>query len=215
MRLAFVGTVLVLAFAASTAAASRIGPGALPPQCNAAFQFPGPGLYPTGGCLVQGAGGLTIEPKVVRVGESLTATISEPPAAAHATWDWGNFAATAGFGSKHLHGCMPQDTSCTVQASARAVSDVWETYMHGVNTNVIPCCGGLSVSSDYFIVNDSLFRVSGTVTDTDGTPAPGVRVTIAGNGERVRRHGCVRELHACGQARKLHGRSPRGTVQTG
>jgi hypothetical protein len=179
----FIGVVCVIAaFGLPAGAWAASSPGPIPPACNAEFQFPPPGFYPSGGCLVQGNGGLTIEPKVVHVGQDLTATIPTPPAAdRNATWDWSNFVAVVGFGSKRLSGCGPNQLTCTVQASSEGKSNVWETYMHGVNENPVGCCGGLSVSSDYFIINNDLFELSGEVRFSEGTPqsekpAPGVEV---------------------------------------
>lgn len=166
----------------ASSAWAAASPGRIPPPCNAAFQFPGPGLYPSGGCIVTvTGGGITISPKVLHVGQPITATLKPPPPSENATWDWGNFVATVGFGSKHISGCKPQDTSCTVQASKEAVSNVWEVYELGVNLNPVGCCGGLQVSGDYFIVNNNLHQLSGRVELSGGTPGSqkpeaGVRV---------------------------------------
>ncbi|HTW98864.1 MAG TPA: hypothetical protein VMD59_08815 [Acidimicrobiales bacterium] len=126
-------------------------------------------------------GGLSIEPKVVHVGQDITATTGADPG--QDTWSWHLFVGEVG-GGKAVSGCGADEASCTVKASSRATSGTWELFGEGI---VIPFLGGTgtSSSSDYFIINDDLYGVSGIVTGITGKGIDGATVDISGAGSAV------------------------------
>jgi hypothetical protein len=180
---------LAPAGASGSTAAGFSGPSEKTPiQCSETptGQWPEPeGLSRAGACLIQGVGGLTIAPKVVRAGETITATMTDVGQAEErqeAKWGWSGFVGDVG-GGRSISGCGEKSASCTVRASAQAASNTWEVFSHAVGFGGL--FGGTSYSSDYFNVVSCGALLSGAVTEVGGPhrqPAVGVRVQARGSG---------------------------------
>jgi hypothetical protein len=168
--------------APSASHAAGAAPSEAPPvKCSETptGQWPEPeGLYRGGACLIQGYGGLTISPRVVAVGEPITAAVTGTPTPPpEATWGWTGFVAEVG-GGHVLSGCGANSGSCTVEASSGAVSNTWEVFSHGVSYPGI--FAGTSYSSEYFIVEGGGGTITGSVTSPSHKGLAGVTVTITG-----------------------------------
>jgi len=132
-----------------------------------------------GSCLEQGAAHFAVEPRVLHVGQHITGTVT--PGGNDEHWDWKAFVKQVG-GGKVVSGCGDDVSSCTVKASHKAVSNVWEVFGEGVD---IPFLGSraTSISSDYFIVNNDLAQLSGTVSAGPHKPLSGVELRVSGTSE--------------------------------
>lgn len=168
------------------ATARTLGPGDPPPQC-APGVVPGAGLLGAGGCLIQsGEVGFSISPHLLHVGEVVTATVTPNPADEHPApqWSWGDLESVLQKGrtlDRRSH-CNDDMATCTMVVGPGAVSTGWEVYSMGVE---VPVVGGVlagAVSSDYYIVDDMLHRLSGTVTHAPGDPVSGATVEADGEG---------------------------------
>ncbi len=187
---AVVAVMTFFAMPAGVALASSIGPGPVPPQCSddpqvlAAGGVPGAGLLgpAPGGCLIQsGEAGFTLSPHVLQVGDVITGTVI--PESKPDDWSWGSFEEIFGAGARHpLSACPANTTSCSVRVGDNVSSTRYQVYSQAIS---VPVVGGIqegAVSSDYFIVDNDLYTVSGTVTDNSGAPVSGVPLEITGNG---------------------------------
>jgi hypothetical protein len=164
------------------AATTPLGPpGAIPRQCDPG-EVPNAGLYQQGGCRIQGRDGFTIAPHVVHAGGVLTGTVT--PTDAQDRWDWGQFVSALG---RKVSGCAPNATTCTVKVGATQSSG-WEVFVFGVS---VPVFGILetSVTSDYFIVDNSVFQLSGTISMGPGNPAAFALVTAGSQTAGTDAHG--------------------------
>ncbi|HYA44141.1 MAG TPA: hypothetical protein VED59_00930, partial [Acidimicrobiales bacterium] len=122
---------------------AEAGPGPVPRQC-APGDVPSPGLAFAGtGCLIRGAAGFTIEPKVLHTGEYVTATVT--PTNALDSWSWANWQAVGPFGGVKERPCadftekqgpdakMTKEyvTTCTLKVGTEQ-SPGWEVYVFPV-----------------------------------------------------------------------------------
>jgi hypothetical protein len=156
---------------------------------------------PPSGCLIQPPEfGFSLSPHVLHVGEAVQArlTLTTPDAMPRATWSWSNIEAVIEKGlrrDQRPKRCSDQAMSCTLEAGPGITSAKWQVCSMGAD---VPVVGGMlagAVSSDYFIVDDQLHQLSGTVRFDRGPsrapmPVAGVAVQVTGDGgSAVRRTG--------------------------
>jgi hypothetical protein len=133
-------------------------------------------------CLTQGAGGLSLSPHEVHAGGTLTGSTGECKIGFGnenpCPIDWSGLTGGGGAGVggfKHTR-CGAEDRSCTITIPRNA-----GTSRYTIVTLAVTNGFGRSISKDYFaIVGKGRREISGAVTDQDGKPLRGEKVTISG-----------------------------------
>lgn len=167
-------------------------PGPVPPDCGddptiqAAGGEPVAGLAgpAPAGCLIQSwAATFSLSPHVLHVRDEVTAKVTTSGKLPGTGWSWSNFTAEMQAGLEHRRHCEDNAPTCTVRVGPDVPEGRYQVYVEGLATPL-----GGAVSSDYFVVDNNLFELSGKVehqNEGTRTPASGVRVQVSGrNGRR-------------------------------
>jgi|GEM_PF-3966115 len=191
---------LAIMLPAGTALASA-SPGPVPQQC------PGPvaGGVPPGGvqfdayqssCLIQsGEFGFSIGPRVLHVGQDIEGTAVNTTGKDSWTWNCAQYQVgvsnpgscfvkeLGGPHAKPVSGCGANAPTCTVKVSADVASTTWTIYGMDASVPSFNTFAG-AVSTDYFIVDNDLYELSGKVLFSTGTgkekPAADIEVKAVG-----------------------------------
>lgn len=144
--------------------------GTVPPECTGAN-------YEYGDCLVQTRlGTLSVSPHVVHAGGLLTGTISGDCKVSDQPCpiEW----STVG---DVVSGCGQSDKTCVMRIPAHWGTQPYTTFAVGITNEQ-----GTGVSRDYYaIIGKGRYELSGHVKAEDGSPMPGVKVRITGEGVRA------------------------------
>lgn len=171
----------------TTVLGAASSPGPVPPDCasdptiQAAGGEPTPGLAGAApaGCLIQSwAATFSLSPHVLHVGQQVTATVSPTGKLPGTGWSWSNFTAEMQAGLRHHRHCGDNVTTCAVTVGPDVPEGQYQVYVQGLATPL-----GGAVSSDYFVVDNNLFQLSGRVEYQAAgtrTPAADVQVQVSG-----------------------------------